>query len=126
MDDEAGWWFGFDCAHFLDLCPEPMIRAMMGQRELSPEQLAGMSPEMREMIETMGKIVKRFEQHLGPNSYRLPDPQYRTLEYVKQETTSLALQLFNLKDAPHEPADKTVTDETDIQSSDKNIGTPDE
>lgn len=63
-DLQEVWWFGFDCAHAMDLSPR--MEAL--KKELN---LPGFS---------MGKFFGREEQ-------------YRTLEYVEAEIRSLALQL---------------------------------
>lgn len=58
------WWFGFDCAHWLDISPQMAAR----EREL------GIFTELPSM----------------PGDFR---ERYRTLDYVRAECTALAEQL---------------------------------
>jgi len=61
------WWFGFDCAHAMDLAP---------------------GLEAIEM--SIPAIRKRREEHPVPDRYR---DVYRDMAYVRKETEKLAEQL---------------------------------
>ena len=59
------WWFGFDCAHAFDLCPQ-------------------MKATMEEIYAKKGEAP--------PRSLR-DGETYRTLDYVREQVTSMAKQL---------------------------------
>lgn len=71
------WWFGFDCAHCMDLCPQmEMTRREMNRRMPPPPEMAALFVRARE-----GDV-------------------YRDIAYVTAECASLAQQLVAIGAVP--------------------------
>lgn len=77
------WWFGFDCAHCMDLCPRmEMTRREMNQRMPPPPGMAAIFERARE------------------------DDVYRDIAYVTAECASLAQQLVAIGGSQITPEDE--------------------
>lgn len=72
-DPDNVWWLGFDCLHYLDIAPESVEREPIGRNLLGWE------------------LVRRELMRRAAGDF--PLAEYRTLEYVRKECASLAMQL---------------------------------
>jgi hypothetical protein len=75
-EEDAVWWFGFDCNHFMDYAPKMMIT-------------------MREAAEAHSKTYPEstLKMTAGDIIYNHRTDIYRDVSYVTEEVTSLARQL---------------------------------
>jgi len=81
-NEDKAFWFGFDCAHFQDLSPGmEMHRKVIEQTPNSPKEIKEIHQKLQEL--------KNLSSYEFENSYR-------DLNYVKEQTIQLALQLKNL------------------------------
>jgi len=81
--DGKGWWFGFDFCHCFDEIYDP-----------NPD-LATLTPEGKEFIETMNKIreIVGLEMRVKFSSYERPGEHFWTQAEVERECEDLAEQL---------------------------------
>lgn len=69
-EEDDIWWFGFDCAHTADIMPFDLLLKK------------AMPPELLEIEERLNSFF---------------NPQYRNVEYVKNECANLAKQLKQIE-----------------------------